>query len=152
MLHFRLILHKFLIFFLAQLFCQLLLTDKLHFTNFKVDWGSLYNTYKNKKLDPDAVEKEVAKLVMDDDVTSKPGIYPYIFDRDEKHLNIRVFTDAMKQKVYEKQSGVCAVCGEKFELDEMEADHIKPWSEGGRTDEDNCQMLCQKDNRRKSSK
>ena len=117
-----------------------------------VDWGGLYNAYKGEKLDPNAVEKEVAKLVMDDDVTSKSGIYPYIFNRDEKHLNIRAFTPAMKQKVYEMQSGMCAVCGEKFKLDEMEADHINPWSEGGKTDEDNCQLLCKKDNRRKSSK
>ena len=117
-----------------------------------VEWGNLYNAYKDEKLQPDAVEKEVARLVMDDDVTRKSGIYPYIFNRDEKHLNIRVFTDAMKQKVYERQSGRCVVCGDEFEMDEMEADHITPWSEGGKTNEDNCQMLCKKDNRRKSSK
>ena len=117
-----------------------------------VDWGSLYNAYKDEKLDPDAIEKEVAKLIENDEVTSKPGIYPYIFNRDEKHLNIRVFDDAIKQKVYERQSGVCPVCGGEFELNEMEADHITPWSEGGKTNEDNCQMLCKKDNRRKSSR
>ena len=32
----------------------------------------------------------------------------------------------------------------------MEADHIKPWSEGGKTSEDNCQMLCKRCNREKS--
>jgi len=34
----------------------------------------------------------------------------------------------------------------------MEADHITPWAEGGKTDKDNGQMLCKECNRRKSSK
>ena len=33
----------------------------------------------------------------------------------------------------------------------MEADHITPWSKGGRTSADNCQMLCLEDNRRKGA-
>ena len=56
----------------------------------------------------------------------------------------------MKAKVYEKQAGKCPKCGDKFEMSEMEADHITPWIEGGKTNEDNCQMLCKHDNRRKS--
>ena len=31
----------------------------------------------------------------------------------------------------------------------MEADHITPWHEGGKTEAANCQMLCRDDNRRK---
>ncbi|MBQ7732389.1 MAG: HNH endonuclease, partial [Synergistaceae bacterium] len=31
-------------------------------------------------------------------------------------------------------------------------DHITPWSKGGRTELDNCQMLCRECNRRKGSK
>ena len=38
-----------------------------------------------------------------------------------------------------------------FELNEMEADHIDPWSKGGPTTSGNCQLLCKEDNRRKSS-
>lgn len=34
----------------------------------------------------------------------------------------------------------------------MEADHIKPWSKGGHTTAENCQMLCKQDNRLKSGK
>jgi 5-methylcytosine-specific restriction endonuclease McrA len=34
----------------------------------------------------------------------------------------------------------------------MEADHITPWHEGGKTIPENCQMLCKEDNRRKSGK
>ena len=117
-----------------------------------VDWGTLYNKYKDVVYDAKAIEKETAKLILDDDVSNKKGIYPYILTRDEKFLNIRAFTKSMKQKVYEKQKGICPVCGKHFELKEMEADHITPWSEGGKTNEDNCQMLCKECNRRKSGK
>lgn len=115
-----------------------------------VDWGTLYNNYKEKKLNPKSIEKETAKLILDDDVTKKSGIYPYILTRDEKHLSIRSFTPSMKQKVYERQKGKCIKCKQEFELSGMEADHITPWHEGGRTIEENCQMLCKEDNRRKS--
>lgn len=117
-----------------------------------VDWGFLYDEYKNKQLDTDQIEKETQKLLLDDDVTKKSGIYPYILTRDEKYLSIRAFTDSMKQKVYEKQKGICVKCSKRFEISEMEADHITPWHEGGKTTEKNCQMLCKNCNRAKSGK
>ena len=55
-------------------------------------------------------------------------------------------------KFYMNLSGQCAKCKEHFELSEMEADHIKPWHEGGKTTEENCQLLCKNDNRSKSGK
>lgn len=117
-----------------------------------VDWGTLYNNYKDKVYDTKAIEKETAKLILDDDVTKKSGIYPYILTRDEKYLSIRAFTDAIKQKVYERQNGICIKCRKHFDISEMEADHITPWHEGGKSIEENCQMLCKDDNRRKSGK
>ena len=117
-----------------------------------VDWGALYDKYKDEKYNAEEIEAETAKLILDDDVIKKGGIYPYILTRDEKYLSIRAFSDAIKQKVYELQKGVCVKCEKNFELNEMEADHIKPWHEGGKTIEENCQMLCKDDNRRKSGK
>lgn len=100
--------------------------------------------------DTKAIEEEAAKLIANDDVGKKRGIYPYILTRNEKYLSIRAFSDAMKQKVYEKQKGICVVCKNHFDISEMEGDHIKPWHEGGKTVEENCQMLCKDDNRTKS--
>ena len=117
-----------------------------------VDWGELYNTYKDEKYDTEKIEKESEKLILDDDVTKKSGIYPYILTRDEKYISIRAFSDAIKQKVYERQKGICQKCKKHWEIEEMEADHITPWHEGGKTLEENCQMLCRDDNRRKSGK
>ena len=117
-----------------------------------VDWGPLYDAHKDKSLDADKIEAEVAKLVDDEDVTKEAGIYPYVLTRDEKHLSIRAFSNRIKQQVYERQDGKCSKCEKRFSRNKMEADHIKPWVEGGRTIEENCQMLCKPCNRRKSSK
>lgn len=117
-----------------------------------VDWGKLYNQFKDNIYDAKQIEAETAKLILDDDVTKKSGIYPYILTRDEKHLSIRAFSDAVKQKVYERQEGICIKCNKQFDISEMEADHITPWYEGGKTTEDNCQLLCKTDNRTKAGK
>lgn len=61
-------------------------------------------------------------------MTKKSGIYEYILTRNEKYLSIRAFTDKMKREAYERQEGICIHCQKHFELSEMEADHIKPWS------------------------
>ena len=58
----------------------------------------------------------------------------------------------MKRSVYEKQKGECPKCKKHFVIEEMEADHITPWHLGGRTTEDNCQMLCRKCNREKGGR
>lgn len=117
-----------------------------------VNWGELYNQFKNTKFDASELETEIKKLMQDEDVTKKSGIYPYILTRQEKYLNIREFTDKMKREAFERQDGVCIKCGDTFEIEEMEADHIKPWHEGGKTITENCQMLCEQCNRTKSGK
>jgi hypothetical protein len=117
-----------------------------------VEWGILYNEFKNKKFDHEKLEVEVTRLMMDEDVTNKKGIYQYVLTRKEKYLNIRAFSENQKREAYERQAGVCTVCNEPFEIYGMEADHITPWHEGGKTTTDNCQLLCKEDNRRKSGK
>lgn len=117
-----------------------------------VEWGPLYDEFHSRKLNSNKLEAEITKLILDDDAQNRKGIYPYVLTRDEKHLNIRAFSPNQKGQAYEKQKGICAVCNKHFEFDEMEADHITPWHKGGKTTEDNCQMLCKEDNRRKSGK
>ncbi len=119
------------------------------------DWGSLYDEFKDKLFDTSKLDQEIQTLMMDDDVNSKKGIYPYILTREEKHLNIRAFTPNQKREAYERQKGICPgpYCGGKhFEIAEMEADHITPWHLGGKTNAENCQMLCKECNRRKAGK
>lgn len=115
-------------------------------------WGVLYNTYKDAKLDADALEESISALIQDPDVTNHRGIYLYVLNGKEKHLNIRQFDERMRRTAFERQKGVCPDCGNSFSIEEMEADHITPWHEGGKTEADNCQMLCIQDNRRKGGK
>lgn len=117
-----------------------------------IDYGILYNEFKDKEFDSKKIEKEIVELMKDEDVTKKSGIYPYVLTRDEKYLNIRSFTDNQKRESYEKQKGLCVKCKKNFEIDDMEADHITPWCDGGKTISENCQMLCKHDNRIKSGK
>ncbi|MBS1585272.1 MAG: DUF262 domain-containing protein [Bacteroidetes bacterium] len=117
-----------------------------------IQWGTLYNQFKDGKYDTKKLEKQISELMQDEDVTNKKGIYEYLLTGNEKHLNIRAFSDNQKREAYERQKGICVKCGNHFELSGMEADHIKPWHEGGKTSADNCQMLCIDDNRRKSGK
>ena len=117
-----------------------------------IQWGLFYNKYKDVVFDTKAIEEETARLIADDEVEKKSGIYAYILTKDERYLGIRTFSDSVKQKVYENQKGICPICKNHFDISEMEGDHITPWVEGGKTIEENCQMLCKDDNRRKSSK
>lgn len=117
-----------------------------------IAWGNLYNVFRNHELDPKKLEAAISLLMEDEDVTNKKGIYSYLLDGKEKHLNIRAFSNNQKREAYERQKGKCPICKEHFEIEKMEADHITPWHEGGKTSTDNCQMLCKEDNRRKSGK
>lgn len=138
-------------------FQQVISWIKIVYKNYRremkgVNFGKLYNLFKNNNYDGNEIEARIQQLMMDDDVTKKSGIYEYVLSNNEKVLNVRKFTNSQKREVYEKQSGVCLVCGKTFDISEMEADHIVAWSNGGKTSIDNCQMLCKKCNREKSNK
>lgn len=116
----------------------------------RIEWGGLYDKFKNEIFDTTILEQQIQALMIDDDVTNKKGAYLYVLTRNEKHLSIRAFTESQKRAAYEKQKGICKKCGKHFELKGMEADHITPWSKSGKTSSENCQMLCLECNRRKS--
>lgn len=116
-------------------------------------WGLFYNEHsKRTDLDPKKLELEVQRLLGDEDVTKKSGIYEYLLTGSERALSIRAFDRRDALAAYEKQHHKCAICGEEFKFEEMQADHIKPWSKGGHTTPDNCQMLCRDCNLKKSNK
>ena len=117
-----------------------------------IEWGPLFDEFGGKNLDTTKIEEEISKLMMDDEVQKKGGIYPYVLKRDERDLNLRSFSEAQKTEVFEKQKGICPVCKEKFDYGDMDGDHIIPWSKGGKTVTENCQMLCRRDNKIASNK
>lgn len=109
-----------------------------------VEWGKLYNQYHGNQYDADELEAEVSRLMADDDVTAKKGIYEYVLsdEKNERVLSLRAFTETQKRTQYEKQQGICPICGKHFELEEMDGDHIVEWSKGGKTIPENLQMVC----------
>lgn len=115
-------------------------------------WGLFYNVHgKRTDLDPKKLELEIQRLMGDEDVTKKSGIYEYLLTGEEKKLSIRTFDRRDALAAYEKQGHKCPICGETFEFEQMHADHITPWSKGGKTTPENCQMLCRDCNLKKGA-
>lgn len=130
-----------------------------------MDWGAIYEAYQNGELDNNIIKKggaeiteKIVELTSDDEVTAKmKGIYQYIIYGDGKFLQIRQFDEKTARAVYEKQHHHCPYCEKEgnmkeYAFKEMHADHIKPWSKGGKTTEDNCQMLCASHNESKGNR
>jgi hypothetical protein len=119
-----------------------------------LEWGVLYNKYGAGKYDPKQLEARIADLMQDEDITRYSAIYEYLLSGEdrkaERVLSIRAFSPKMARAAYERQKGVCPTCKKHFDIGDMQADHITPWSKGGRTTQENCKMLCADCNRRKS--
>lgn len=142
---------------LWQYFQDVMHWVQTHFTERRkemkgVQWGEMYNLHRDDPFKESDLRQRVKDLMRDSDIRNKGGIYWYVLDGDEHHLDLRTFDGNTRREAYEHQNGICPLCGRHFELEEMEADHITPWAKGGRTTAENCQMLCRECNRRKSAK
>lgn len=133
-------------------------------------WGYLYETYHARSYNPEEIWERVQTLMEDEQVKAKAGIFEYILggEQDTRLLNVRVFDDTVKKRVWKKQTADakakghsnCPLCtvgntsnkSRIWDLREMEADHVHAWSHGGSTDESNCQMLCLTHNRVKGNR
>jgi hypothetical protein len=135
-----------------------------------LEWGRLYENYHRNSYDPAKVSAEVHRLYEDPYVQNRRGVFEYILGgkEDKKLLNVRVFDEATKRSVYEKQTraaeakGVsnCPLCAigdnanknKIYDFKDMDADHVSAWSKGGATLAKNCQMLCITHNRAKGNR
>lgn len=117
-----------------------------------LNWGSLYASYHENSYDPDELEKRVKELYADDEVDGKASIYKYLLSGEEKYLHFRQFDRHMKKKKWLEQGKTCCRCHKEVAFEDCEGDHIVPWCEGGKTTEENLQILCRDCNRRKGSK
>ena len=135
-----------------------------------LEWGRLYELYYKQAYDPSEVQKKLNLLYGDSYVKNRKGIFEFILggSQDYKLLDIRIFDDAIKKKVYKDQTTIaeekgisnCPLCvvgnnsnkTKIWKLSEMDADHVTAWSKGGNTDISNCEMLCKSHNRAKGNK
>lgn len=134
-----------------------------------LDWGRLYETYHENFYDDKNLSAEVEKLFADEAVENKRGIYEYLLSDKKltKLLHVRFFDKNIKRTVYTQQTqdaksrGVsnCPLCAigknsnakKIWQFNEMDADHVTAWSNGGETSISNCQMLCKTHNRMKGN-
>jgi len=127
-------------------------------------WGRLYETFHSNSYDSKKVAKRVKELYGDEYVTNRRGIFEYLLggEKEKRLLEIRLFDDRTKRVAYEKQTreaekkniSNCSVCAsiqnanqEKiWKLTEMDADHVTAWSKHGKTNSENCELLCRPHN------
>jgi hypothetical protein len=107
-------------------------------------WGIMFNENgKRTDLDPKKLEVEVERLMGDEDVTRKSGIYEYLLsgEKDQKFLQIRAFSKDDIRKMYIYQGGIDPISGEKHPIEDFQAHHIVAWADGGKTKIDNLVLL-----------
>lgn len=109
-----------------------------------LDWGRLYAEFGSNSYNIDELEQKISALMADEEITSNKGVYEYVLSNctREKVLSVRAFSDKDKRTKYEQQNGICPICNNHFEIEQMQGDHIVEWSNGGRTTLDNLQMVC----------
>lgn len=133
-------------------------------------WGDYYEKYHSNSYDPQAVHEKLQELYEDFFVKNRKGTYEYILGGcvDTKLLDIRIFDEVTKKTVYKQQTNdaqskgisncpLCAIGSDNnakriYKQNEMDADHVTAWSNGGSTDISNCTMLCKTHNRAKGNK
>jgi Protein of unknown function DUF262/HNH endonuclease len=135
-----------------------------------LEWGRLYETYGTQAYNAANVSELIAKLYADYCVKNRKGVFEFILGgaKEPQLLNIRVFDEPTKRATYSKQTQVaeekghsnCSHCSigvgankaKIWKLSEMDADHVSPWSRGGATSPENCEMLCITHNRAKGNR
>lgn len=118
----------------------------------KVEWGLLYNRYHEIPCSPREIRAKVDALMENPEITKKVAVFEYVFSGEEKILSPRAFDDSMKRSKLEEQDHKCAYCGGEIpDMKSAHADHIIPWSKGGKTEYGNLQILCVKCNCKKSA-
>ncbi len=118
------------------------------------------------------IDKKSKQFIIDYH-NSKYGINFKVVDFDDKKINLLacanetkklieenphvilfqpVFIDE-KLKIWNENKHRCKSCNKEFtNFNEVEFDHIQPYSKGGKTQVENTQMLCKNCNRSKSNK
>ena len=135
-----------------------------------LEWGRLYEEHHKKSYNPTQVSADIRKLYADPFIKNRKGIFEFILGGkiDYKLLDVRIFDEATKRSVYERQTALaknkgisnCSHCAighdsnktKIWEIKDMDADHVTAWSRGGATDINNCEMLCSSHNRAKGNR
>ena len=120
--------------------------DKIFATNIK----TLFKQSTNKCITTKVIVSNNLKYEMSESDTEL--MYTWFRAYMNKSDRRKVFTEEFRQSLYERQKGLCAVCGEplKTDLSKNHVDYIIPWSLVGDELPDNYQFLCSSCNESKS--
>lgn len=75
---------------------------------------------------------------------------PFTETKELRNIS-RNIPQVVKLRVFRRDNSVCQICGENVALDEINYDHIIPWSKGGSSDEGNIRILCESCNKKRSN-
>tara|TARA_A100001015_G_scaffold183577_1_gene204241 strand:+ start:4485 stop:4841 length:357 start_codon:yes stop_codon:yes gene_type:complete len=85
-------------------------------------------------------------------INKKNNVFVYkfnIFSNHNKNIRSRNISQKVKNRVWNRDNGKCVICNSN---ENLEFDHIIPFSKGGANTYRNIQLLCQACNRSKSNK
>ena len=121
-----------------------------------------YNTYKQRFGGWQNACLQFIKYKMGEDVEIDEGKEKKYFQTNVKKREIkynpgdtRTIPDGLRLKIFARDNFCCVFCGRSPATDfglKLHVDHIKPFSQGGKSTEDNLQTLCQNCNLGKSNK
>jgi len=133
-------------------------------------WGQLYEKHHATAYNSKETTADLERLLNDPQVNNSRGIYEYLLGGkiDKQLLDVRVFGEDVKRAAYSRQTETsnsqeisnCPLCAlgnnankaRIYSREEMDADHVTAWSNGGKSDIDNCEMLCITHNRAKGNR
>ena len=101
------------------------------------------------------IEKQATKILIER-LSHDAGFFKDFIATDQlpKRTDLREIppSESMKRQLYKQQEGMCNACGVKFEIRNLEIDHIIPKSKGGGDYYENYQLLCGSCNRIKGDR
>lgn len=112
------------------------------------------NSYWDKDL-YDYIEAFIRSGGTKPNIEKRHEVYKRRFIKETQGLVLkdsqRTFTRDERIVIWRHDNETCQECNNRVEFDEMEADHITPYSRGGHTTIDNAQTLCRQCNARKGA-
>lgn len=76
---------------------------------------------------------------------------PFTETKELRNIS-RQIPRATQFRVLKRENQICSVCGKSVQDEDIEFDHIIPWSKGGSSDESNIRLLCSLCNKKKGKK
>jgi len=101
------------------------------------------------------IEKQAASVLVER-LSNDAGLFKDFVNTDivPKRTDIveELPSASVKERLYKEQNGLCNACGTKFDIRNLEIDHIVPKSKGGGDYYENYQLLCGSCNRIKGDR